>query len=229
MSDKDRGHASDTRVGVPPLAGENQADQPTSAKPEGLRERKKRKTRDAIQRHALRLFDEQGFHETTVEEIAEAAEISPSTFYRYFPTKEDTVTYDAFDPVLVEAYLRQPAEFGALRAARVAIAEAYTTMPGESSRLEQVRQRLMLSIPELRGRMMDQFVKTTRVMAEAIAQRAGRSSTDPAVVAWAGATIGAGLAAFSQLPDYEYGSAPVAELAQRMDVMLAELEAGCDL
>ena len=55
----------------------------------GLRERKKLKTRVAIRGAAYRLISEQGYEATSVEQIAEAAEVSPSTVFRYFPAKED--------------------------------------------------------------------------------------------------------------------------------------------
>jgi AcrR family transcriptional regulator len=70
----------------------------------GLRERKKAKTRAAIQEQAMRLFRERGYEATTVEQIAEAAEVSPSTFFRYFPTKEAVVMYDVLDQILIEAF-----------------------------------------------------------------------------------------------------------------------------
>ena len=75
----------------------------------GLRERKKEKMRAAIQRQALRLFREQGYDATTVSQIANAAEVSESSFFRYFPTKEDLVRWDEFDPLIVEAIKAQPA------------------------------------------------------------------------------------------------------------------------
>ena len=62
--------------------------------PLGLRERKKIKTRQAIRRAAFRLIDENGYAATTVEQIAEAAEVSPSTFFRYFPSKESLLLAD---------------------------------------------------------------------------------------------------------------------------------------
>ncbi|MEH0449642.1 TetR family transcriptional regulator [Streptomyces sp. B21-102] len=57
----------------------------------GLREMKKAKVKQAIQRETLRLFTERGYRETTVEQIAAAAEISTTTFYRYYPSKEEVI------------------------------------------------------------------------------------------------------------------------------------------
>ena len=84
----------------------------SQVRPEGLRERKKARTRAALREHALRLFREQGYQRTTVEQIAAAAEVSPSTFFRYFPTKEDLVLQDDMDTRLVEAFERQPPGLG---------------------------------------------------------------------------------------------------------------------
>jgi TetR/AcrR family transcriptional regulator, regulator of mycofactocin system len=59
--------------------------------PVGLRERKKERTRKTIIDVAIRLFAEQGYSETTLVQVAEAAEIAPSTFFKYFPTKAHIV------------------------------------------------------------------------------------------------------------------------------------------
>jgi AcrR family transcriptional regulator len=161
----------------------------TPEKP-GLRERKKLKTRAAIQEHALRLFRERGYDETTVEQIAEAAEVSPSTFFRYFPTKEDVVLYDVLDPVLIEAFRNQPRDLSPLTAFRRTLTSVYMGLPPDEMAATEERAALMRSVPELRARMMDEFVRGIGMMMDGLADRTGRPRDDFALRVFVGAIVG---------------------------------------
>ena len=100
----------------------------TAAATQGLRQRKKARTRAAIREQALRLFGDQGFDATTVEQIAAAAEVSPSTFFRYYPAKEDVLAGDGVDALAVEAIAAQPPGLGPLAAVRAALASALCSL-----------------------------------------------------------------------------------------------------
>lgn len=190
----------------------------------GLRERKKAKTRAAIQRHALRLFREQGYEATTVEQIAEAAEVSPSTFFRYFPTKEDVVLYDDLDPLLFAAFDAQPAELSPIQAMRRALRQVFISLPTEETEQQWERGRLILSVPELRMRMLDQLAQAVQQISEMLARRVGRRADDVAMRTYAGAIIGALLSAvLTGVAD------PKADFVEMMDASLAYLEAGLPL
>lgn len=156
----------------------------------GLRERKKARTRAAIQRHAVRLFLEQGYAATTVEQIAAAADISPSTFFRYFPTKEETVLYDSVDQLLIEAGRRQPKDLSLLGAVRAALHEVHGNLSPEAWAGERRRQALVFSEPELRAKAMEGHLRSTYLMADWVAARTGRSASDFEVHTWAGAVVG---------------------------------------
>ncbi|RII15747.1 HTH-type transcriptional regulator LuxR [Streptomyces sp. YIM 130001] len=71
------------------MAAETAADEPVEPKNEGLRERKKRRTRQHISDVATGLFLARGFDAVTIAEIADVAEVSVNTVYNYFPAKED--------------------------------------------------------------------------------------------------------------------------------------------
>jgi AcrR family transcriptional regulator len=197
----------------------------TSPLPAGLRERKKAKTRAAIREHALRLFEEQGYSATTVDQIAAAADVSQSTFFRYFPTKEDVILSDDYDPVIVAGMRTQPPELHPVEAIRRSIRSAYENISPEDWARERFRQELFRTVPELRARAVQQYVDTIELLAAAVAERAGLPADDFSARVVAGAVIGAALAAVSkgatigyQLPDFD-----------RMDAALNLLQAGLPL
>jgi len=190
----------------------------------GLRERKKAKTRAAIRHEALRLFREQGYDATTVEQIAEAAEVSPSTFFRYFPTKEDVVLRDDYDDQMIEVFRSQPPELTPMQAFRATIRETLGLLGPKERAEEGQRWAMARSVPTLRAAILDELLRTLRVIADLIAERVGRAPEDPAVRAFAGALIGVVMSTMLEcagedgLPDVD-----------TIDAALAVLEAGLPL
>ncbi len=166
----------------------------------GLRERKKERTRRTIRSEALRLFQEQGYAETTVEQIAEAAEVSPSTFFRYFPSKEQVAMADDLDPILIQAIRSQPAELSPLRAFVQATKDVFDSLSAEDMEFEQQRMQLIASVPELSTVIAQETDRNVRLMAMLAAERAGRGEDEVEVRAFAGALIGAMLTAFDPAP-----------------------------
>jgi AcrR family transcriptional regulator len=189
-----------------------------------LRERKKAKTRAAIQQQALRLFHEQGYAATTVEQIAAAVEVSPSTFFRYFPTKEDVVLYDDLDPLFFAAFEAQPPEFTPIQAMRGALHLVFAGLSGEEMEQQQVRTELILEVPELRMRMLDQFANLVDLLAELVGKRVGRSANDFRVRAFSGALMGTLLAPI--LADLQ---GTLSDYIAQMEDSLDFLEAGLPL
>jgi AcrR family transcriptional regulator len=187
----------------------------------GLRERKKAKTRAAIQEAALLLFDRQGYDATTVDQIADLAEVSQSTFFRYFPTKEDVVLHDRYDPLLFADFVAQPAELNPIAALRRTLRSVFGTLPADELARERQRAALIISVPELRARALDQLASTLQPFAEAIAERTGRPVDAPAVRALTGAVMGVAMSAILAATED-----PSADYVELMDTALAHLEAG---
>ncbi|MBX7432216.1 TetR/AcrR family transcriptional regulator [Mycobacterium sp. Y57] len=138
---------------------------------QGLRERKKKLTRMAIRREAFRLFDEQGYANTTVEQIADAAEVSPRTIYRYFGVKEGLLaSADKISPI-IDAFVEAPAELPYVEAYRHAIATVYDALSPEERADAITGEQLMYATPETRGLLYSAYITLADLIANALSRR----------------------------------------------------------
>jgi AcrR family transcriptional regulator len=165
------------------------------------RERKKIETRAALEAAALRLFAEQGYERTTVEEIAEAADVAVRTFFRYFQSKQHALYGDTALNItgrMREALETRPATESPVEAVGAAL-DALEFGDPEQQRQVLDRLRLMERMPELGGTYHMIFQQLHEVIAEYVAQRAGSHPLDlyPQLVAAAAtAAVKAALAVF---------------------------------
>ncbi|MRH88808.1 TetR family transcriptional regulator [Nocardia sp. SYP-A9097] len=176
------------------------SEEPAGRPRPNLRERKKERTRRTIRTEAFRLFREQGYTETTIEQIAEAADVSPSTFFRYFPSKEELVLADDLDPVMIQAIDRQPVDKPILAAIRDATIEAFAEIDPETFEFEKERVALVYSVPELRGAVTREFERNIALMSGIVARRLDRDEQDFEVRALVGALTGAMFALIGREP-----------------------------
>jgi AcrR family transcriptional regulator len=145
------------------------------AAPPTRRERKKLETRQALEQAALRLFAERGYEQTTVEEIAEAADVAVRTFFRYFSSKQDVlfgeVATDRVTRLGSELAARPPAE--PPLASVVAVMERLDIVGAEDQEAILVRLELMRQQPSLRTRYLDLINTMRLVIVDFIAERTG--------------------------------------------------------
>ena len=190
----------------------------------GLRERKKQKTRWAIQEHALRLFAQQGYDATTVEQIAEAAEISPSTFFRYYKTKEDLVVEDRYDDMMLAVIEATPPEVGPFETLRRAMVDAMGELDAAEEQQILLRMKLTFSVPQLRARSIGNLMTATDTFAPPIARRLGREPDDIEVRAFVTGfmgAIGSAVIAWAE----SGGKLELREVAERAVTALAKFSA----
>ena len=140
----------------------------------GLRERKKLATRSALHLAALQLVAERGLDEVSVDDIAERADVSPRTFFNYFPSKVDAVV--GLDPAApqrqIEAFLARPADEAPVEAMR-AVAREQAAEMSENAELWPLRLRVIDAHPTVLGRLAAAFGESEQVLAGAIAERTG--------------------------------------------------------
>lgn len=191
----------------------------TSSLPAGLRERKKAKTKAAIRESALTLFEEQGYTSTTVEQIAEAAEVSPSTFFRYFPTKEDVILTDDYDPLIVEAIRSQPPGTGPVDALLNGMRTVFLALSPQEWEIERRRQRLYNAVPDLRARAMQQTLEALDMLAAVLAELAGKPPDDLTSRVVAGAMIGVVLAIMPPGTPHSFEPAEFDRLEEALNIL----------
>src|SRR5262245_32025350 len=145
---------------------------------DGLRSRKKVKTRFAIEDAALSLFEEQGYDLTTVEEIADRAEVSTTTFFRYFPSKAEVLLTDHGQqlPALHRAILDRPPAESDLVAVRRAVQQEWVAAidPARTAR----KARTVGTSPVLRGLSYERGLRWLGSITDALAQRRGLEAPD---------------------------------------------------
>jgi AcrR family transcriptional regulator len=145
---------------------------------DGLRERKKQQTRERLMAAAFRLLKERGYHGATVELMAEEAEVSVTTFFRYFESKEDVFLASHLAIIeRVETAIRDRApDVSVFDALRVVVDEVLREMPEDISD-EKVHKEID-AIPELRERTREHEARIGNALMEAFGEQLGVPPTD---------------------------------------------------
>jgi len=151
----------------------------TAADREPLRDRKKRRTRDTIVASALRLFAEQGYDATSVEAIADAAEVSPATVFRYFRTKDDIIFSERHraGERLAPAIAARPSAESDVTAVTAALREVFAQDDLTPERVSLLVAAAATSVV-LRGRAAEVIAQWQQAIAEGLAHRHGTAVTD---------------------------------------------------
>ena len=157
----------------------------------GLRERKKIRTRETIRREALRLIEQNGYSNTTVEQIAAAADVSASTFFRYFSNKAALLIPDQKMDPIVEVFLAAPPELSPIEAYRAAVNKMFAFMSEQDWASERSRQTLLYELTEGQAALYLEWMRTIEIITDALAQRVGLPANDPRLRVTAGAMCGA--------------------------------------
>jgi len=148
--------------------------EPSVARP-GLRERKKQQTRDTIARVALELFAERGYDETTLAEIADAADVSTRTIFAYFHSKEDILFCE--EPAFIEQ-LKQALEQRPSGVTTIDVLRDFIQSSGPPDQHRKLRKQIVRSNEELRLGERGRFARVEDLIAESIARDLGAGPGD---------------------------------------------------
>jgi AcrR family transcriptional regulator len=162
------------------------------------RERRRTRTMRLIQGEALRLFAANGYEQTTTEQIADAADISPRTFFRYFPTKEDVVLWDEYDALIPELLQRRPADEPPGETMRAITRQSIEGLYQHDPARLLARHRLLFTVPALRARFLEFARSGTEDLSASFAAKRGHAREQLKLRLTAIAIVDAAGAAFDQ-------------------------------
>jgi AcrR family transcriptional regulator len=194
----------------------------------GLRERKKQQTRETIARVALELFAERGYDETTLADIAEAADVSPRTIFSYYESKEDILFCEegAFVDRLRKVLDERPAGTTTIDTIRDFFASI--EHPNEQARL---RKKIVTDTPSLQMRLRAQHAQLEPILVESITRDLGAGPDDMRPLLIASSMMAAFMSVRDRLFEGDAGGEPVSHeqemaiLDQVLDFTRAGLEA----
>ncbi|MEU6381295.1 TetR family transcriptional regulator [Streptomyces sp. NPDC046909] len=154
---------------------------------ENLRERKKQRTREALLRAALELFTTRGYEGTTVDDIADAVEVSQRTFFRYFANKEEAaLAVEALTVAhFMEAVRARPPHEAPLEALRQAVLEGWDSLNDVIESVVPIElylqmYRVIESTPVLLAAHLRRSMEIEETLTRVIAEREGLDAdTDP--------------------------------------------------
>ena len=155
---------------------------PASSSRLGLRERKKQTTRGNIERAALTLFADRGYDETTLADIADAADVAPRTIFAYFESKEDILfgAEPMFHQRLEQALVQRPPSVTTVDALR-----DFLSSPEPADAQARLRRRIIVASDGLRASERARSAPLERIIAQSIARdlNAGREDVRPLLAA----------------------------------------------
>lgn len=155
----------------------------------GLRELKKRRLNTHIRECALELFVANGYRNTSMEQIAAAAEVAPRTVYRYFPTKDSLVVGDEEDAIALEQFREALSHSAPLEA----LQQVYANLLVDESPLAQQQRELVAAEPELQAATLSFALQLARQHAQEIVRHRGRPEELDAALSLTGAVAGIAL------------------------------------
>jgi len=144
----------------------------------GLRERRRVRVKLMVKAEALKLFADKGYEQTTIDEIAHASAMSPRTFFRYFPTKEDVVLWDEYDELSFAELLSNQGHEDPLVRLITTVRQIIAGVHDRDRDLLLARTRLSFRVPEIRARFLDQQASTMGALYPQLAAALGGDPDD---------------------------------------------------